>query len=64
MYKPFLLSFERKGYLEKINNLPKHHGAGPPAARGPMQLHPLKAGPAKDNAVLHKLYRSVVTKRE
>jgi len=31
-----------------MNNLPKHHGAGPPEARGPMQLHRLhrlKAGP-------------------
>jgi len=38
----------RKEYLAKINNLPKHHGAGPTEARGPMQphrLHRLKAGP-------------------
>jgi len=31
-----------------MNNLPNHHGAGPPEARGPMQLdrlHWLKAGP-------------------
>jgi len=38
----------RKEYLAKINNLPNHHGAGPPEARGPMQshrLHRLKAGP-------------------
>jgi len=31
-----------------MNNLPKHHGAEPPEARGPMQLHRLhrlKAGP-------------------
>ena len=31
-----------------MNNLPKHHGAGPPEARDPMQLHRLrwlKAGP-------------------
>jgi len=31
-----------------MNNLPKHHGAGLPEARGPMQLHRLhrlKAGP-------------------
>jgi len=32
-----------------MNNLPKHmargpRGAGPPEARGPMQLHRLKAG--------------------
>jgi len=32
-----------------MDNLPKHHGAGPPEAPGPMQLHRLlrlKAGPA------------------
>jgi len=31
-----------------MNNQPKQHGAGPPEARGPMQLHRLhrlKAGP-------------------
>jgi len=31
-----------------MNNPPKHHGARPPEARGPMQLHRLhrlKAGP-------------------
>jgi len=31
-----------------MNNLPKHHGAGPAEAGGPMQLHQLhrlKAGP-------------------
>jgi len=31
IYKPFVL-LERKGYLEKMNNLPKHHGAGPSVA--------------------------------
>jgi len=35
----------RKEYLAKINNLPNHHGAEPPEARGPMQSHRLKAGP-------------------
>jgi len=30
-----------KEYLEKINNLPKHHGAEPPDTRGAMQLHRL-----------------------
>jgi len=38
----------RKVYLAKMNNLPKHHGAGPPEVRGPVQLHclhRLKAGP-------------------
>jgi len=28
----FYSILERKGYLEKKNNLPKHHGAGPNAA--------------------------------
>jgi len=37
---------ERKEYLAKMNNMPNHHGAGPPEVRGPMQLHRLKAGPA------------------
>jgi len=44
----FFRILERKGYLEKMNNLPKLHGAGPPEARGPMQLHwlhRLKASP-------------------
>jgi len=27
--------------MEKMNNLPKHHGPGPP---GPIELHRLKAG--------------------
>jgi len=38
----------RMDYLAKINNLPNHHGAGLPEARGPMQsqrLHRLKASP-------------------
>jgi len=38
----------RKVYLAKINKLTNHHGAGPPEARGPMQMHRLyrlKAGP-------------------
>jgi len=32
---------ERKDYLAKMNNLPNHHGAGPPEVLGPMQLHRL-----------------------
>jgi len=36
---------ERKEYLEKMNNLPKRHGAGPPEARGSMQLHRFKTDP-------------------
>jgi len=35
-----------------MNNLPKHHGAGPTEARGPMQLHRLhrlKAGPGTED---------------
>jgi len=38
-------------YLAKINNLLKHHGAGPAEARGPMQLHRLKAGPDHQNTL-------------
>ena len=41
----FCWILERKEYLENVNNLPKHYGAGPPEARGTMQLHRLKAGP-------------------
>jgi len=47
-----LLNSQAQGVPGKMNNLPKHHGAGPPEARGPMQLHRLHrlmAGP--DNAV-------------
>jgi len=45
----FLLNSQAQGVSGKMNNLPKHHGAGLPDARGPMQLHQLhrlKAGPA------------------
>jgi len=45
----FLLNSQAQGVSGKMNNLPKHHGAGPQEARGPMQLHRLhrlKAGPA------------------
>ena len=48
IYKPFPLTSQAHGVSAKKNNLPKHHGAGPPEARGPMQLqrlHRLKAGP-------------------
>jgi len=41
---------ERKEYMAKMNNLPKHHGAGP-EARVSMQLHRLhllKGGSAVD----------------
>ena len=32
IYKPFLLNFRAQGaYLAKMDNLPKHHGAGPNA---------------------------------
>jgi len=48
-----------------MNNLPKHHGAGPqrcgapkgagpPAVRSPMQLHRLKAGPVRICVSVHK----------
>jgi len=40
----FLLNSQSQGASGKMNNLPKHHGAGTPEARGPMQLHRLKAG--------------------
>jgi len=41
----FLLNSQAQGVSGKMNNLPKHHGAGLPEALGPMQLHRLKAGP-------------------
>jgi len=44
----FLLNSQAQGVSGKMNNLPKHHGTGPPEALGPMQLqrlHRLKAGP-------------------
>jgi len=37
----FLLNSQAQGVSGKMNNLPKHHGAGHPVARGPMQLHRL-----------------------
>jgi len=46
-----------KEYLAKINNRPKHHGAGPPEASGPTQphsLHRLEAGPVcSEEFVVH-----------
>jgi len=45
IYKPFQLNSRAQGVSGKINNLPKHHGAEPQEARGPMQLHRLKADP-------------------
>jgi len=44
----FYRILERKNYLAKMNNLPKHRGMGPQEARDPMQLHRvhrLKADP-------------------
>jgi len=44
----FLVHSQAQGVSGEMNNLPKHHGAGPPEARRPMQLHRLhrlKAGP-------------------
>jgi len=41
-----------------MNNLPKHHGAGPPEARGPMQLHRLKAGPVYGHSCRFKFYHT------
>jgi len=61
----------RKEYLTKINNLPDHNwsgaprGAGPPEARGRMQLHRLhwlKAGP--DSAFIEKLQIQWPTRNE
>jgi len=43
----FLLNSPAQGVSGKMNNLPKHHSAGPLEARGPMQLHRLKAGPGE-----------------
>ena len=40
----FYCVLEPERHLEKMKNLPEHHGAGTPEARGPMQLHRLKAG--------------------
>ena len=48
IYMAFVLNSQAQGVSGKMNILPKHHGAGPPEARGPMQLHRLhrlKAGP-------------------
>jgi len=45
IYMAFLLNSQAQGVSGKMNNLPKHHGAGLPEALGPMQLHRLKAGP-------------------
>jgi len=39
---PLAYALGFKVYLAKVNNLPKHHGAGPPEARDPMQLHRLR----------------------
>ena len=32
IYMAFLLNFQAQGVSDKMNNLPKHHGAGPNAA--------------------------------
>jgi len=45
IYKLYLLNSRVQGVSGKMNNLPKHHGVGPPEVRGSMQLHRLKAGP-------------------
>jgi len=39
IYKPFLLNSQAQGVSGKMNNLPKHHGAGRPEALGLVQLH-------------------------
>ena len=46
IYISFLLNSQAQGVSGKTNNQHKHHGAGPPEARGPMQLqrlHQLKS---------------------
>jgi len=46
---------EMLGTPAKMNNLTKHHGAGPPEARGQMQPHRLRrfmAGRASTKSVL------------
>ena len=40
-----LLNSQAQGVSGKMNNLPKHHGAGSPETRGPLQPHRFKAGP-------------------
>ena len=42
---------KRKLYLAKMNNLPRHQGAGPPEGRGPMQLHRQRPGLALNNTL-------------
>jgi len=48
IHMAFLLNSQAQDVPGKMTNLPKHHGAGSPEARGPMEqhrLHWLKAGP-------------------
>jgi len=48
-----------------MNNLPKHRGAGPAEARGPMQLHHLhrlKAGPERQTVLQFQL-KTIIQKR-
>ena len=55
IYMALLLNSQAQGVSGKMNNLPKHHGTGPPEARGPMQLHRLhrlKADPACEPATM------------
>jgi len=52
----FLLNSQAQGVSGKMNNLTKHHGAGPPETRDPMQLHQLhrlKVGPEWKNPKLN-----------
>jgi len=62
----FLLNSQAQGVSGKMNSLFKHHGAGPPEVRGPMQLHRLhrlKAGPACDNPSKNLEYQSQLFKK-
>ena len=60
----FYWTLERKEYLEKMNNLPKHHVTGSQDGRGPMplyRLHRLKACPADDIMSLVMSYNNIFT---
>jgi len=55
----FLLKSQVQDVSGKMNNLLEHHGAGPPEARGPLQLHRLhwlKAGPAQTHPKQRSLF--------
>jgi len=50
VYRLFLLNYRAQGVSRKNEQPAKRYGAGPPGARGPMQLHRLhrlRAGPGQ-----------------